>query len=81
MDVIDRPGGLAIDNIAALTNHRIMKSDPVWAQLAPEIAAQQNIVVALNAKFNALLAKLDANHGAASDHVSTLGFTLPDPTL
>jgi len=28
---------------------------------------------ALATKFNALLAKLDANHGAAVDHASTLG--------
>ena len=35
-----------------------------------ELIAANN---ALSTKFNALLAKLDTNHGAAVDHVSTLG--------
>ena len=81
MDQIDRPGGLAIDNIPALTNHRVMKSDPVWAQLAPEVAALQSLAIDLKAKFNLLLAKLDANHAAATDHVATLAVSLADPKL
>lgn len=32
----------------------------------------------MTAKFNALLAKLDSNHAAATDHVSTLRVTPPE---
>jgi hypothetical protein len=72
MDQIDRPGGLAIDNIPALTNHRVMKSDPVWAQLAPEMAALQTLVLELKTQHNLL---------AVAASQPTLVCVSPDPKL
>ena len=53
-DPIDRVGGLGADNVPGLYNFRVMKSDPVWAQLAPELAALQTAVIELQVQHNAL---------------------------
>ena len=83
-ELIDRVDTLGADRVSNLTRFNIMKSDPIWAQLAGEIAALQALVVAQRTSYNALLAKLDSNHAAAMDHVSTLAVTAtayPDPKL
>jgi hypothetical protein len=54
MDPIDRVGGLGADQVPGLTNFRVMKSDPIWAQLAPELAALQTLVIELRTQHNAL---------------------------
>ena len=72
MDVIDRPGGLGAESVAGLTNFRVMKSDPMWAQLAPEVAALQTLVIELKVQHNAL-AVATANPG--------LVCVSPDPAL
>lgn len=82
MDPIDRVGTLGADRApAGLSNFTVMKSDPVWSQLAGELAAQQNLVKELKAKFNAVLAKLDGEAQVANDYVSLHAATSPDPAL
>ena len=82
MDSIDKTGTLGVDVApVGISNFSLMKADPVWAQLAGEVAALQVLVISLKAKYNALLAKLDANHAAATDHVATLAETHADPKL
>ena len=80
---IDRVGTLGADKApAGLSNFTVMKNDPVWAQLAGEVAAQQNLVLELKANYNALLAKLDADAGVTdTDYASTLAATSPDSKL
>lgn len=82
---IDRVGHLGADRTpAGLNNFRVMKNDPVWSQLAGEIAAQQNLVLELKTQFNALLVKIDADSGDTggdSDYEATLEVVSPDPKL
>ena len=80
-EVIDRIEATTVESVSGLTHNVLMKSDPVWAQLRGEIAALQTLVIGLKTSYNLLLAKLDTNHAAATDHVSTLGVTLADPKL
>lgn len=75
MDVIDRPGSAAAESIAGLANFRLMKTDPIWARLAGEIAKLQALAIdvqaklalqvtaynALATKYNALATKVNAN--------------------
>ncbi|MCK5607614.1 hypothetical protein KAR91_37365 [Candidatus Pacearchaeota archaeon] len=52
---------------------------------ARAIRGEHNVLVAevdeLKTNYNALLAKLDTNHGAATDHVATLGTTAAESKL
>lgn len=82
MDPIDRVGTLGADRApAGLSNFTVMKSDPVWSQLAGELAAQQNLVKDLKAKFNALVVKLDGEGTLGGGYVTAGNITLPDPAL
>jgi hypothetical protein len=81
MEPIDKVGAVGADRVEGLSQFRVMKNDPVWSQLAPEVAALQTLAISLKTQFNALLAKLDTNHAAATDHVATLAVTAADPAL
>ena len=81
-DPLDRVGTLGADSVPGLTNHRIMKSSPVWAQLAGEVAALQILVKEQKAQYNALLAKLDSDAGITdTDYAATVSVTARDPAL
>lgn len=61
---------MGLDRQKALNNAMPANADAKLGDVVADLIAANN---ALATKFNALLAKLDANHGVAVDHVSTLG--------
>ena len=75
-DQNDRVGTLGADKApAGLSNFPVMKSDPVWAQLAGEVAVQQNLVKELRTQFNALCDDL------TKTSFKVLPASYPDPKL
>ena len=61
---------MGLDRQKALNNAMPANADAKLGDVVADLIAANN---ALATKFNALLAKLDTNHGAEVDHVSTLG--------
>ena len=75
MDDIDKTGTLGVNQVAGLSNWRVMKSDPVWSQLGGEIAAQQNLVKEVRTQFNLLCDDL------SKTSFKVLPANFPDPKL
>lgn len=80
MSSIDRTGTLGADKVSGLANFALMKADPVWDQLAGEIAKLQAANAELQAKHNLLVAQLVTN-GEAGVSTNTHGCVAPLPNL
>ena len=61
---------MPLDRQKALNGAMPANNQAALGDVIVDLIAANN---ALATKFNSLLTKLDSNHGAATDHVSTLG--------